>query len=71
MDIDDKVRWTKDCEQAFLELKQCLTKEPILRAVNEDQPFSVQIDASDLGIGAVLMQVYDNTEHPVAYASRK
>ena len=36
------------------------------------QPFSLAVDASDVGIGSVLLQVdSDNIEHPVSYFSRK
>jgi hypothetical protein len=31
----------------------------------------LQTDASDTGIGAVVMQNYDGINHPIAYASRK
>ena len=36
------------------------------------RPFVLQVDASDVGLGAVLSQVGDDgEEHPAAYASRK
>ncbi len=52
-------------------VKTALTSEPILRAPDFSCPFLVQTDASDTGLGAVLLQVQDGEEHPVVYISRK
>ncbi|CAF4389893.1 unnamed protein product, partial [Didymodactylos carnosus] len=57
--------------QAFNHLKQILTADLILRIPNETRPFKLQTDASDIGIGAVLMQTYPNGDLPVAYFSQK
>ena len=48
-----------------------LTVAPTLSMPNWLQPFTIDTDASDTGIGAVLSQVDDKgVEHVVAYASR-
>jgi len=45
---------------------------PILRLPDFDRVFTLQTDASDIGIGAVLTQPDDSgVKHPVAFASRK
>ena len=67
----DRVKWTDDCEVAFCKLKEILVAPPVLKVVEPDKPYVLQTDASELGLGAVLSQVKDGEEHPVAFASRK
>ena len=59
--------WTGRCQDAFETLKTRLTKAPLLCTPNEALPYEVVTDASDLGLGAVLLQ----EGHPVAFESRK
>ena len=44
---------------------------PILRLPNFDLTFILRTDASDSGIGAVLLQCHEDVYFPVAYASKK
>ena len=62
---------TQEEVQAFEELKRFLTTDLVLRLPNNRFPFKVQTDASDEGIGAVLLQVYPEGNRPVAYLSKK
>jgi hypothetical protein len=57
--------WTADHEIAFHTSKQTLVASPILALANFDKPFVVETDASDVGIGAVLIQ----EGHPLAFLS--
>jgi hypothetical protein len=59
--------WTGRCQDAFELLKQKLTEAPFLRTPDERLPYEVVTDASDLGVGALLLQ----EGHHVAYESRK
>lgn len=66
-----KIEWNEDAERSFLEIKRALVSAPVLANPNFDKPFTVQCDASDLGLGCVLTQTNDdNTDVPVAFASR-
>ena len=50
------------------------TTSPILRlpVFNEEKPFILRSDASDIGIGAVLLQEFEGEgKSPIAYASKK
>jgi hypothetical protein len=58
--------WTGRCQDAFELLKQKLIEAPLLRTPNESLPYKVVTDASDLGLGGVLLQ----EGHPVAFESR-
>ncbi|KAI7806720.1 hypothetical protein IRJ41_010749, partial [Triplophysa rosa] len=66
-----KVKWTVECDQAFQDLKSCLCKDPVLKSPNFDLHFLVQTDASEQGLGAVLLQGEGENCHPVQYISRK
>jgi hypothetical protein len=59
--------WTPRCEAIFQELKKRLTMTPILTMSDMEKLFSIYCDASDLGLGGVLMQ----DDHVVAYALRQ
>lgn len=67
----NQVIWTEKHEAAFQRLKQLLADPPILRLPDFNRPFTLRTDASDVSLGAILLQEYDGVYHPVAYASRK
>ena len=48
-----------------------MIRAPILQLADPSREFIVTIDASDFAVGAVLSQVWDDGEHPIAYESRK
>ena len=64
--------WTAEAETAFNHVKTLLTTAPILANPDFKKKFYLQCDASDYGIGAVLVQIDDEgSERPIAYMSRK
>lgn len=64
--------WSDECQSAFLQIKHILGSKPVLLAPDFFKPFSLAVDASDLAMGAVLMQDDQNGDsHPVAYYSKK
>ena len=63
-------KWTKECSEAFAELKDRLTSAPLLVHPDMNSQFILDTDACGEGIGAVLSQVREGKERVVAYASR-
>ena len=67
---DCKFHWTDACQDAFMALRALLIKAPVLAFPKEDLPYIVDTDASDHGIGGVLSQCIEGTEHVIAYYSK-
>lgn len=65
------VEWGEAQDISFHKLKQCVSKEPILRLPDFQKTFYVQTDASNYGIGAALLQEGEGKKFPVAFASKK
>jgi hypothetical protein len=65
LEKDVKFKWSLQCEEAFLTLKNLLTTAPVLAQPDIKKPFDVYCDASGTGIAGVLMQ----GGHVIAYAS--
>lgn len=67
-----KFDWSPECQQAFENAKLLLSSAPVLAAPQLDQPFQIQVDASQVGAGAILLQRDKNgVDRPVCYFSRK
>ena len=48
------VKWTEECETAFLALMEKLYSVPVLKSPSFKLPFMLQTDASNWGVEAVL-----------------
>ena len=66
-----KVQWGESQQNAFDSLKRLLCAKPILKLPDFSHQFILRTDASDTGIGAVLLQMEGNEKLPIAYASKK
>ncbi|KAK3524695.1 hypothetical protein QTP86_000836 [Hemibagrus guttatus] len=65
--------WTSGTIEAFRKLKAAFCTAPTLIHADPNRPFVVELDASSLGVGAVLSQWRGETpvHHPCAYFSKK
>jgi hypothetical protein len=59
--------WTEKSQEAFDHMKEVMGTGPVLALPDFTLPFVLECDASDEGIGAVLMQ----GGHPIIFESRK
>lgn len=66
-----KFTMTTEGLESFNKLKHALTIAPVLVNPRFDLPFTIQCDASNLAVGGVLTQKWDDGEHVVAYAAQK
>lgn len=62
--------WLGEQEDAFNELRKCLQSHPVLAHFDEEAETDIHTDASNLGLGAVLIQWQNGQERVIAYASR-
>lgn len=58
--------WNSEATAAFEELKFSMMISPVLALSDFEEKFIVETDASNVGIGAVLMQ----SNHPIAFISK-
>ncbi|KAJ8651383.1 hypothetical protein O0I10_013089, partial [Lichtheimia ornata] len=66
------IEWTPECQSAFEEIQSRMIQAPTLVPPNAARPFVIETDASDFGVGAVLLQEGDDGElHPLAFESKK
>lgn len=63
----DSFCWTSEAEFAFKKLMETMSTTPVLRLPNFNLEFVVETDASNVGVGAVLMQ----SEQLIAFYSKK
>lgn len=62
--------WSVSCNNAFEKLKSLMCKAPILGYPDEHSPTEIHCDGSGLGLGCTLVQIQNDEERVVAYASR-
>lgn len=60
----------KEYANAFDELKLILTSDQVLAYPDFESPFILTTDASNYALGAVLAQIQNNVEKPIAFGSR-
>ena len=62
----NELQWDQQQIDAFEKIKSIVTNSPVLVYYDQHKPITLQVDASKIGLGAVLMQ----EGKPIAYASK-
>ena len=62
--------WSPKCQESFDRIRIALIKAQSLHLPDLNKPFVIQTDASDKGLGCVLLQEHDKVLYPVYFASR-
>ncbi|XP_070075715.1 uncharacterized protein [Drosophila takahashii] len=65
-----KWEWTQEHQMSFEEVKARLVADPVLACPDFNKTFTLQTDASDYGIGAILTQDTERGEKVISYSSR-
>ena len=66
-----KIVWAVPCQVAFENVKTLLCAAPVLTAPRLEEPFKLEVDASHVGAGAVLLQEWEQVDKPGSYFSKK
>lgn len=66
-----KVKWSEENQVAFNKLKGEICSKPVLRSPDFNRKFLLKTDASDVGVGAVLEQEFEDGKHPIVFLSKK
>ena len=64
-----KFAWSQSCQAAFDRLKAAISRGVKVFIFDPNAPTYVSVDASDVGVGAVLSQIQNGKEVPIAHAS--
>ena len=68
----DPTQWSEEQDESFRALKHVLCSGPVLQCPDFEKSFTLQTDASDHGLGAVLSQEdAEGLLRPVVFISRK
>ena len=66
-----KFRWTAVEQNAFQSIKDDLMDSTLLANFDGESPLIIEVDASPVGVGCVLLQRVNGKERPVYFASKK
>ena len=58
--------WSTECNRSFLEVRDRLVSAPVLALPIDDGMFILDVNASDLSVGAVLSQLQGGKERVIA-----
>ena len=63
--------WTEKCDDSFKNGKELLINSPVLTSPDYQKQFKLAVDASDVGIGAILCQESNGIDKVICFFSKK
>ena len=67
---NSRYTWNPEWHNAFEKLKEAVIDSSVLKHLDHNSPFIADTDASDNSVGALLSNIVDGVQYPVAFASR-
>ncbi|CAL9001627.1 unnamed protein product [Prunus brigantina] len=64
------ITWTAECDKAFNELKEYMSRAPLLSTPEPGDTLMVYLSISATAVSSVLIQTKEGAEHPVHYVSK-
>jgi hypothetical protein len=68
---NEEFRWGAEQQRAFKEIKEYLSRPPVLVPPQQDRPFYIYLSVGDTSIASVVVQLYDGKERVVFYLNRR
>jgi len=62
--------WTRECEEAFLKLKECLASSLVLCKPQLGTPLRLYFAVTERAISSVLVQEQDQVQKPIYFVSK-
>jgi hypothetical protein len=69
--VNGEFCWGAEQQRAFEDIKDYLSKPPMLVPPQQDKPFYIYLSVGDTSIASVVIQVHDGKERIVFYLSRR
>ncbi|CAL8992900.1 unnamed protein product [Prunus brigantina] len=64
------ITWTAECDKAFNELKEYMSRAPLLSTHEPGDTLMIYLSISATAVSSVLIQTKESAEHPVHYVSK-
>ena len=67
----NQARWTEECDQAFIQIKQYLAEPPILVSLDTGETLFIYLAVSEIAVNAALFKEDENGKHrPVFFINK-
>ncbi|CAL8164128.1 unnamed protein product [Prunus armeniaca] len=64
------ITWTAECDKAFSELKEYMSRAPLLSTPEPGDILTIYLSVSATAVSSVLIRPHESAEHPVHYVNK-